>query len=947
MVEEAFRSNAGIVGPKLVDWDHPERLLSVGMGADKTGYPAPNVERGELDQEQHDRVHDTFFVPGAATLVRADLFEALGGFDPGITFHGDDLDLCWRAQVAGARVVVAPGARVAHLEALGTRRPIDDRRRLQMRHRLRAMRVSSTWWTRVRLVPQAALLAFLEIVYGVVLGRFRQARDVGSAWLWNARHRGEIRRQRNALAKIRRVPDREVRKMQVHGSGRLSAYLRGQIGSTEDRLLSVQRTREVTDTLRSSKARTAVVAWLVVATVLVVGSRDLILGHVAAIGDIPVLGNSSTELLRSWLSGYRAVGLGAVEPNPTGLGLIGGLGLVFLNSLGILTKVLVLGMLPVGAAGMWRLTKPIGSRRSRIVALIVYFAVPLPYNALAAGQWNALVAYATVPWIVGQLANASGIAPFGAIGGAAGPGVRSRPLAQRIVAVGVLTALAAIASGAALLVTPALAVALVVGGILSGTLRGAARVLVVGIGGAAVAFVLQLPWSASFLQHDWAAVINTSSGGRALDLGAIVRFETGPLGSGTLSYLFLGAAALALCIGRAWRLAWAVRAWTLVLVGFGLVFAQAQGWLTFDLPATEALLVPAAAGIALAAAMGMAAFEVDLPDYHFGWRQILSVLAGAAFVLAVLPVIGATIDGRWDMPRGDYARALSFVDKEGEEAPFRVLWMGDASVLPLASWPLPSEAYGHPPDGTFAYASSDNGTPNLDDRWHSSAAGATTQLGDVLTIAGEGGTSRLGALLAPMGVRYIVVPLGPAPEPYSPPTSNPDSVVAMLDAQLDLSPVTAAGVVLYRNNAWGPTRALLGADTTVPTGGPALADRFFPPVEGAPVALPDDNGVQSFGGSIDQPSDVYLAEAESDHWQLQVDGTSTQRETALGWANVFHVDATGSATLKFATPFVRYLLLALQALLWIAAVVYLLRVRVVRDERRSLDEAELEKERVT
>ena len=104
LVEEAFRSNAGIVGPKLVDWAHPERLLSVGMAADKTGYPAPNVERGELDQEQHDAVRDTFYVPGAVTLVRADLFEALGGFDDGIDFHADDLDICWRAQVAGARV---------------------------------------------------------------------------------------------------------------------------------------------------------------------------------------------------------------------------------------------------------------------------------------------------------------------------------------------------------------------------------------------------------------------------------------------------------------------------------------------------------------------------------------------------------------------------------------------------------------------------------------------------------------------------------------------------------------------------------------------------------------------------------------------------------------------------------------------------------------------------
>jgi GT2 family glycosyltransferase len=935
LVEEAFRSNAGIVGPKIVDWSQPDRLLSVGMGADKTGYPAPLVERGELDQAQHDSVRDAFFVPGAATLVRADLFAALGGFDEGISFHGDDLDLCWRARVAGARVIVAPAARVAHLEALGARRPIDDRRRLQARHRLRAMRVSSTFWTRVRLVPQAAVLTFLEIVYSLVLGRLRQARDVWGAWTWNARHRGEIRRQRRRLGEVRRVPDREVRAMQVHGSARLSAFLRGQIGSSEDRLLSIRRTKDVTETLRSSKARTAVVAWLLVAALLIVGSRDLFFGNIAAIGDMPVVGDSALDLVRTWMSGYRSVGLGAVEANPTGLGFIGGLGLLLLNAMSVLETVLVLGMLPIGAAGMWRLTKPIGSRRSRLVALVVYVAVPVAYNAIAAGQWNGLVAYAVVPWLLAQLAKASGVSPFGPVGGEPGPGVRVRPLTQRVVAVGVLTALAAMATGSMFLLTPALGVALVLGGLLAGTVAGAGRVLVVAIAGTAVAFVLQLPWSFGLLDSDWASTIRASSAGSTLDLGAIARFDTGPLGAGLLSYLFLGTAALALVIGRSWRLSWAVRAWALALGSFALVFADAQDWLPVAMPSPEALLVPAAAGIALASAMGMAAFEVDLPDYHFGWRQILSVLAGAALVLAVLPAIGATVEGRWEMPRGDYARALGFVDAEGEQDPFRVVWIGEPSVLPLASWPLDEASYGQSSDGEFAYATSDDGTPDLDDRWHSFSDETTRQLGDALAIAGEGGTSRLGSLLAPMGVRYLVVPLGPAPEP-EPATSQPDAILATLDAQLDLSPVTTAGVVLYRNNAWGPTRALLPADTPVPEGGPSLAQRFFPEVEGAPVALPDTEAPQSFSGSIDTPSEVYLAEAASDDWRVEVEGADAPRSDALGWANQFDVSDTGAATLRFVTPPLRYAMLIGQILLWVAALVYLLRVRVVTDERRSL-----------
>src|SRR5271165_595152 len=98
MVEQAFRSNAGIVGPKFVEWDAPDRLLQVGLGVDRLGASFERVEPGELDQAQHDEVREVFAVPGGCTLVRADLFRALGGLDPDIELFGEDVDLCWRAQ---------------------------------------------------------------------------------------------------------------------------------------------------------------------------------------------------------------------------------------------------------------------------------------------------------------------------------------------------------------------------------------------------------------------------------------------------------------------------------------------------------------------------------------------------------------------------------------------------------------------------------------------------------------------------------------------------------------------------------------------------------------------------------------------------------------------------------------------------------------------------------
>lgn len=57
---------------------------------------------------------DVASVSGAALMVRADVFSALGGFEPGYFMYHDDVELCWRARLAGWRVRFVPAARVIH-----------------------------------------------------------------------------------------------------------------------------------------------------------------------------------------------------------------------------------------------------------------------------------------------------------------------------------------------------------------------------------------------------------------------------------------------------------------------------------------------------------------------------------------------------------------------------------------------------------------------------------------------------------------------------------------------------------------------------------------------------------------------------------------------------------------------------------------------------------------
>ncbi|HUS41375.1 MAG TPA: glycosyltransferase, partial [Ilumatobacteraceae bacterium] len=167
MVEELYRSNAGAVGPKLVEWDDPSVLQAVGLGMDRFGEIDPVIEAGEVDQEQHDGVRDVFVLPSAYLLVRADLFRELGGFDPAIDFYGEDTELCWRIHHSGARVVVVPSARVRHIGRLRQRRPDLRHGLLRARHRMRSV-ATLTGASRlpVRSI-EMVLLTLTELVVGL------------------------------------------------------------------------------------------------------------------------------------------------------------------------------------------------------------------------------------------------------------------------------------------------------------------------------------------------------------------------------------------------------------------------------------------------------------------------------------------------------------------------------------------------------------------------------------------------------------------------------------------------------------------------------------------------------------------------------------------------------------------------------------------------------------
>ena len=101
-----------------MSWDDPGLLQHVGLGVDRFGEVDPIIEPGEVDQEQHDAVATCSSCRRRACSCAPTCSARSAGSTRRISFHGDDVDLCWRAHLSGARVVVAPQARVRHREEL-------------------------------------------------------------------------------------------------------------------------------------------------------------------------------------------------------------------------------------------------------------------------------------------------------------------------------------------------------------------------------------------------------------------------------------------------------------------------------------------------------------------------------------------------------------------------------------------------------------------------------------------------------------------------------------------------------------------------------------------------------------------------------------------------------------------------------------------------------------
>lgn len=122
----------GIVGPKIRNPDgsvypsvrrFPSMVDAVGHGL--LGMVLPRnrfTRRYRLLDWDHDLPAMVDWVSGACFMVKRELWNVLGGFDPSYFMYMEDVDLCWRARREGWEVGYEPAAEVMHVQGVSANR---------------------------------------------------------------------------------------------------------------------------------------------------------------------------------------------------------------------------------------------------------------------------------------------------------------------------------------------------------------------------------------------------------------------------------------------------------------------------------------------------------------------------------------------------------------------------------------------------------------------------------------------------------------------------------------------------------------------------------------------------------------------------------------------------------------------------------------------------------
>ena len=649
--------SAEVIGPKLRGWRNQDVLVEIGVTVARSGNRVTGLERRELDQGQHDGIGDVLAVSSAGMLVRRDVWDELGGFDPSLPMFRDDVDFCWRARSAGHRVVVASSAVVHHREAATHgRRPVDAGSPRHPDRPARIDRVSAIHLMRAHAsglrgpyVTFRMLVGSLVRAVGLLVAKAPQpARDEWGAFLDSVRDRSGLRASRARVAAAAglggAVPESDVRTLLAPRGTQARHVLetfadlvagrdvgdpsRSVLDSTSDDPDGWYADDRRPSRLRRLFRRPGVVLVLSLLVLALVGERALFGDGVLLGGALLPAPEGAGDLWAAYTTAWHEVGPGSAADSPTWLAPLAGLALLLRGSASSAVDLVLLGLVPIAGLTSYLAMRGLVSHVwVRVWAAATYATLPAVTGAISGGRIGTAVTIALLPWLARSCARLVGV---------------GRPSTWRRAA-GTAMLLSVVASFTPVVWLIAVPLAVVAGLTVVRDLGGRLRLLATVIAPVA----LLVPWSLRLLREPsllWLEPGLVGPTDMHLQAYDVLLLRPGGVGSTPL-WLGVGLVVAALVpLGLRGGRRVPVAAWAVGLVALAVGVAQGLMHVHVDALPDPVTPWPGAAtaiwggALIIASAVALDGFPARLAGASFGWRQ---PAAAAITVLLVLAPIGA------------------------------------------------------------------------------------------------------------------------------------------------------------------------------------------------------------------------------------------------------------------------------------------------------------------
>ena len=148
---------------------------------DKYGYPFCRgriFNRVEEDLHQYDSPTDILWATGACLIIRSVDFFEVGGFDASFFAHMEEIDLCWRLNCRGRRVVCLPFSTVYHVGAATLKKESPRKTFLNFRNNLLMLYKNLPQESLKRVMIIRLILDYIAAFQFAITGKYANAKEV-------------------------------------------------------------------------------------------------------------------------------------------------------------------------------------------------------------------------------------------------------------------------------------------------------------------------------------------------------------------------------------------------------------------------------------------------------------------------------------------------------------------------------------------------------------------------------------------------------------------------------------------------------------------------------------------------------------------------------------------------------------------------------------------------